>query len=75
MKYIFIGLIRFYQIFIGPLLPRVCRFEPSCSQYFLEALQKKGFCKGMIMGIYRILRCHPFCEGGYDPVDKEDEKK
>ncbi len=74
IKYIMISLIKFYRLCIGPLLPPVCRFQPSCSAYFLEALQKKGLIKGTWMGIYRLLRCHPFCEGGYDPVEKEEEK-
>lgn len=73
MKYIFIGLIRIYQKAISPLFPPVCIFTPTCSQYFLEALQKKGFFKGMTLGIYRILRCNPFSEGGYDPVEKDTE--
>ncbi|NUM37045.1 MAG: membrane protein insertion efficiency factor YidD [Candidatus Brocadiae bacterium] len=70
MKYIFIWTIRFYKIFISPLLPPACRFTPTCSEYFMEALEKKGLIKGMILGCYRILRCNPFCQGGYDPVDK-----
>ncbi len=69
MKYIFIWLIKFYKIFISPLLPPACRFTPTCSEYFMEALQKKGLIKGMILGCYRILRCNPFCKGGYDPVE------
>ncbi len=70
MKYLMIGMIRFYKKFISPLLPPACRFEPTCSIYFIEALQKKGVIKGSLLGIYRILRCNPFCEGGYDPVDR-----
>ena len=69
MKYILIFIIKFYQICISPFLPPACRFYPSCSQYFIEALQKKGLVKGCILGVYRLLRCHPFCEGGYDPVE------
>lgn len=68
MKWIFIFAIRLYQKFISPCLPPACRFIPSCSQYFIEALQKKGILKGSILGIYRILRCNPWCKGGYDPV-------
>ncbi|EIM62275.1 membrane protein insertion efficiency factor YidD [Desulfobacter postgatei] len=61
-------LIRFYQIFISPLLGNHCRYVPSCSHYALEAIQKYGSIKGSILAIKRILRCHPFRPGGYDPV-------
>lgn len=60
-------LVRFYQRFISPLTPPSCRYHPTCSNYMLEALEKHGF-KGLFMGIARILRCHPFTEGGEDPV-------
>lgn len=66
-KFCLIGLIRFYQkIFF--FLPRRCRFYPSCSEYMIEAVQKKGVIKGFLLGCWRILRCNPFCSGGYDPV-------
>ena len=74
MKYILIRLIRFYKLFISPCLPPACRFYPTCSVYFMEALEKKGLVKGFLMGVYRILRCNPFCKGGYDPVDQEEER-
>lgn len=74
MKYLFIYLIKLYKIFISPLLPPACRFTPTCSEYFAQALLKKGLIKGFCMGTYRILRCNPFCEGGYDPVEKEEQK-
>jgi putative membrane protein insertion efficiency factor len=61
-------LIRFYQLFISPIFPPSCRFEPSCSQYTYEAIAKYGIIKGGWMGIWRILRCNPFNRGGYDPV-------
>ena len=61
-------LIRLYQIFISPLLGPHCRYEPSCSHYALEAVQKYGSIEGSILAIKRILRCHPFRPGGYDPV-------
>lgn len=73
IKYIMIGMIQLYRHTISPWMPPICRFTPSCSQYFLEALQKKGLIKGTYLGVYRLLRCQPFCEGGYDPVDKEDD--
>lgn len=62
------ALVRFYRACISPLLPRCCRFTPTCSQYALEALGKHGFWKGTGLAIWRILRCNPFNPGGYDPV-------
>ena len=69
MKKVLILLIRFYQKAISPLFPPCCRFVPTCSQYALEAVTKYGALKGGKMAIRRILRCHPFHKGGYDPVD------
>ena len=69
MKYICIALIRFYRKFLSPLKRNpCCRFTPTCSAYGLEAFQKRGFFVGFILTCYRILRCNPFCAGGYDPV-------
>jgi putative membrane protein insertion efficiency factor len=59
--------VRFYQIAIGPMLPKVCRYYPSCSVYFIEAVEKHGPCKGCAMGIWRLCRCGPWTQGGYDP--------
>ena len=64
-----IWLIRGYQRLLSPLLLRCCRFEPSCSAYAIEALRKKGLVRGSLKAAWRILRCNPFCKGGYDPVD------
>ncbi|HON13105.1 MAG TPA: membrane protein insertion efficiency factor YidD [Treponema sp.] len=61
-------LIRFYQKAISPHFPPSCRYTPTCSHYTYEAIQKYGPVKGLLMGIKRILRCHPFHPGGYDPV-------
>ena len=69
MKTVIILLIRFYQICISPMFPPRCRFYPTCSQYALEAVHKKGAVKGSWMALKRILKCHPFHPGGYDPVD------
>ncbi|QQS87768.1 membrane protein insertion efficiency factor YidD [Fusobacterium canifelinum] len=71
MKKILILLIRFYQKFISPMFPTKCRFYPTCSQYTLEAIKEHGAIKGTYLGIRRILKCHPFHEGGYDPVPKK----
>lgn len=68
LKYIFIYLIKFYQKFISPLKPPSCRFYPTCSQYSIESIKKYGSIKGSYLAIKRILRCHPFNPGGYDPV-------
>ena len=69
MKYIALGLIRFYQKFLSPMTPPSCRFEPTCSHYGYEAIQKYGFFKGGWMTARRIGRCHPFYNGNlYDPV-------
>lgn len=59
--------VRFYQLVIGPLLPKVCPFEPSCSDYFVLAVHKYGPLRGACKGIGRLCRCHPFNHGGYDP--------
>ncbi|HFI0451657.1 TPA: membrane protein insertion efficiency factor YidD [Streptococcus suis] len=67
MTRLLIGLVRFYQKFISPLFPPSCRYRPTCSTYMIEALQKHGL-KGLLMGLARIGRCHPFVEGGEDPV-------
>lgn len=68
MKTIGLGMIRFYQKYISSVLPSSCRYNPTCSQYTYEAINRFGFCKGSWMGFKRICRCHPFHPGGYDPV-------
>ncbi|MBW4494041.1 MAG: membrane protein insertion efficiency factor YidD [Oscillatoria princeps RMCB-10] len=73
MKVLLMGLIRGYRIFISPLFPPVCRFQPTCSQYALQAIERFGPWRGGWMGIKRILRCHPFHAGGYDPVPEAAE--
>jgi putative membrane protein insertion efficiency factor len=64
---ILIALIRVYQVTLSPLLGQVCRFEPSCSRYMVEALKKYGLIKGLAKGLRRLSRCHPWNPGGYDP--------
>lgn len=73
MKKIFIGLIRGYKILISPLLPRSCRFHPTCSVYAMEAIERFGVFRGGWLAVRRILRCHPFHPGGYDPVPSKSE--
>jgi len=62
------GLIRAYQRYISPGLPARCRFSPSCSQYTLEAVERYGLLKGSWLGLRRLIKCHPFHPGGYDPI-------
>jgi putative membrane protein insertion efficiency factor len=62
-----VGLIRAYQMTLSPLLGPACRFEPSCSRYMIGALQKYGPVRGLTKGVARLLRCHPWHPGGYDP--------
>lgn len=68
MKYFALFLIKLYQRLVSPLLGNHCRFVPSCSNYTYEAVEKYGFLKGIALGGRRMLRCHPFHEGGIDPV-------
>ena len=68
MKRVLIALIRFYQRAISSHTQPACRFTPTCSQYAYEAVAKYGALKGGWLAFRRILRCHPFCKGGYDPV-------
>jgi putative membrane protein insertion efficiency factor len=67
-KSMLIGLVKGYKYLISPLLPPSCRFYPTCSTYTIEAIEKYGAMRGTLLGLARILRCHPFCRGGYDPV-------
>lgn len=67
-------LIRGYQKNISPSLPRSCRFTPTCSEYAIEALEKRGILVGGALAAYRLLRCQPLCKGGYDPVPEKKVK-
>ena len=68
MKHVMIWLVGLYRKFISPIKPPCCRFTPTCSAYALEAFKKRGFFVGLILSVWRILRCNPFSKGGYDPV-------
>jgi putative membrane protein insertion efficiency factor len=71
MKYLFIGMVRFYQMAISPLTGAHCRHQPTCSQYTLEALREWGAWKGVWLGLNRLRKCHPWGTKGYDPVPKK----
>lgn len=68
MKIIILGLITFYRKYISKFLGKNCRFYPTCSEYTYQAIEKHGTIIGLYLGIKRILKCHPFSQGGYDPV-------
>jgi uncharacterized protein len=74
MKILLIWLIKGYRLFISPLFPPTCRFQPTCSMYAIQAIERFGVFRGGWMGIMRILRCHPFHPGGYDPVPEVEKK-
>jgi putative membrane protein insertion efficiency factor len=69
MRTILVFVIRCYQRLVSPLLPPVCKYEPTCSAYAIEAIRKKGIARGCLMAAWRVLRCNPFAKGGYDPVE------
>jgi len=69
MKIVLIFLVKLYRKFISPIKPPSCRFYPTCSEYSLEALEKYGAVKGSYLSVKRILKCHPFHPGGYDPLE------
>lgn len=62
-----IAMVRFYQLAISPMFPATCRFEPTCSGYFIQAVKKYGAIRGGLKGIWRIMRCHPWGGSGHDP--------
>ena len=75
IKKILILLVKFYQKFLSPLCPGVCRYQPTCSQYMIEAIETHGIFKGIWLGFKRLMRCHPWGGSGYDPVPPAEEKK
>jgi len=76
ITYLFIGIIKMYKIFISPIFPNSCRFEPTCSQYCIDSLKAYGLIKGLTKSIVRISKCNPwFGYGGYDPVRNEKKVK
>ena len=75
LTYLLIKFIKFYKFLISPFLGQSCRYFPSCSEYSIEALKTYGFFKGLLLSIKRILSCHPWGQGGFDPVKKEIKVK
>ena len=75
MKYLAVFFIGLYQKCISPLKPPCCRFSPTCSAYAVEAFMKRGFFAGLILSVWRVLRCNPFCRPGYDPVPEKGFKR
>lgn len=68
MRALIIAGLRTYKRWVSPLLPSACRFYPTCSEYMIEAVEKYGAVRGVWLGVLRVCRCHPFHQGGYDPV-------
>jgi len=68
MREVVIALLRGYKLFLSPLLPPMCRFEPTCSVYMMQAIEKYGLPRGVWMGLKRLSHCHPLNPGGWDPV-------
>ncbi|MGE5486321.1 MAG: membrane protein insertion efficiency factor YidD [bacterium] len=68
MQRVTLALLRAYKVAISPMLPSACRYYPTCSEYMRDAVARYGVGRGVWMGVRRLLRCHPFHEGGYDPV-------
>jgi putative membrane protein insertion efficiency factor len=70
-----IGIIKFYQVVLSPMLGPTCRFHPSCSYYAIDAITQHGLVKGCWLSLKRVLRCHPLNDGGYDPVPEKKQNK
>lgn len=73
MKFLALGMIRLYKRYLSPMLPSACIYEPTCSMYTYQAIERYGVIRGSWMGMKRIARCHPFHAGGYDPVPDLEE--
>jgi hypothetical protein len=71
MKTLAIFLLRQYKRWVSPIFPPSCRYVPTCSEYSMEAIERYGVIHGSALGLWRLLRCHPFAKGGYDPVIKQ----
>ena len=71
MRALLIGLVKGYRLLLSPWLGSACRFEPTCSRYALGALERHGAGWGTVLTVHRLLRCHPWCAGGHDPVPEQ----
>jgi putative membrane protein insertion efficiency factor len=71
LRSIVVAPIRLYQTAISPLLPRTCKYEPTCSHYAVDAVRTEGVLRGLVLATWRILRCNPWSHGGYDPVSAQ----
>ena len=74
MSYIFIKIIKLYQVTLSPLLGSNCRYQPTCSNYTIESIQKWGIFQGLLLSFKRIMKCHPLGSSGYDPVPNKNGK-
>ncbi|HVP44143.1 MAG TPA: membrane protein insertion efficiency factor YidD [Terriglobales bacterium] len=74
MKTFLQAVLRLYKRWISPALPPACRYVPSCSEYAVEAIERNGVIRGCGLAVWRLLRCHPFAKGGYDPVPTPDSR-
>jgi putative membrane protein insertion efficiency factor len=75
MKTLLLVLLRAYKCFVSPMLPVACRYVPSCSEYAMEAVERHGSLRGGVLALWRLVRCHPFTHGGFDPVPAEATQK
>ncbi|SMC23559.1 hypothetical protein SAMN02746041_01764 [Desulfacinum hydrothermale DSM 13146] len=75
IKHLLLALVRFYQLAVSPVLGANCRFYPSCSAYTFQAIERYGPWHGTLMGLKRLLKCHPFHPGGYDPVPERPDHR
>jgi uncharacterized protein len=71
MRVMFLAPIRLYQRLISPALPRRCKYEPTCSRYAVQAVEEYGILRGLVLAMWRLLRCNPWSDGGYDPVEAQ----
>lgn len=71
MRELLVGLVKLYRLLLSPWLGSACRFEPTCSRYAIQALQRHGAARGSWLTVCRLARCHPWCKGGHDPVPEE----
>lgn len=74
VSWLLVAFVRAYQVSLSPLVGGHCRYLPTCSRYFIEAVVHRGAVRGTLMGLWRVCRCHPFARGGYDPVRSGGEK-